>query len=375
VTRVARSLLVLVLLATGAELAVRVARHGWTRAALGAWSPAPAWERLRRLGPDGAPEPLPGGRAAWALMAGEPVVEYRLDGLGLRDAREFGVAPAPGTCRILAIGDAYTFGYGVAARDAYPARLERRLARHGRFEVINAGFPNLNVEQQRRRLATLLPRLHPRVVVATFDWWNVPLEERSAPRPSRWSRRWIVANVEEKGARLGEHVALVHAALGAARRTLTPALFPPSGLARELEPLTLPPEALADRWARTRTALAGMAADARTAGARFAVVVTPLDVQVDPARNALYRDGTLPYPSHGFQDVDYRRARAMPDALRAFAAAADVTLLDLTPAFEAAGGARLFLARDYHLAPPGHRVIARAVERWVLRSGGCGTRA
>jgi hypothetical protein len=238
--------------------------------------------------------------------------------------------------------------------------------------VLNAGFPNLNVEQERRRLATLLPRVRPDVVVVTFDWWNVPLDAPTEPQPPQWSGRWVVANVEEKAARLGEDVALVHAALRVARSALTPSVFPPSGLARELEPLTLPPPTLATRWARTRAAIGGMAADARSADARFVLVVTPLDVQVDRGRNALYLDGTLPYPSHGFRDIDYRRARAMPEALRAFAAQTNLTLVDLTPEFEASGAARLFLARDYHLAPRGHRLVAREVARWIVRSGACG---
>jgi len=369
--RVARAALVLALVLAGGELALRVSRYGWPRAILGAWSPAPEWERLRRLGADGDPELVPGGAAAWSLGPGEPVVRYRLNSLGLREAREVGPRAAPATCRILALGDAYTFGYGVRAPDAYPQRLQRRLVRRGRFEVLNAGFPNLNVEQERRRLAALLPRLHPDVVVVTFDWWNVPLEERTEPKAAKWSRRWVVANVEEKAARVGAHVALADAALRAARRALTPSLFPPSGLARELEPLTLPPDALAGRWERTRAAIAGMAADARAAGARFALVVTPLDLQLDPARNALYRDGVLPYPSHGFGDIDYRQARHMPDALRSFAAGAGLTLLDLTRDFERAGPARLFLARDYHLAPAGHGVVARAVAHWIERDPRC----
>ena len=367
VTRAARIATVLALVLGGGELALRVSRHGFTRAAVGPWSSPPAWERLRRFALNGDPELLPGGAGAWALGPGEPVIRYRLNSLGLREAREVGAAPAPGTRRILALGDAYTFGYGVQARDAYPERLERRLGRHGRFEVVNAGFPNLNVEQERRRLAALLPELHPDVVVVTFDWWNVPLGEEPDARPVKWSRRWVAANVEEKGARLGARLGLADTALRLARHGLTPVLFAPSGLARELEPLTLPSEALAARWARTRVAIAGMAADARAAGARFALVLTPLDLQIDRTRNALYREGALPYPSHGFRDIDYRAAREMPDALRRFAGETGIRLLDLTRDFERAGAGRLFLARDYHLGPGGHRLLARAVARWMER--------
>src|SRR5262249_34532665 len=140
---------------------------------------------------------------------------------------------------------------------------------------------------------------------------------------------------------------------------------PPSGLARELEPLAVPPGAIAARWARVRDAIAGMAADAAREGARLVVVLTPLDVQVDGARGVLYRTGALPYPAHGFLDVDYVGSRAIPDAL----ASVRAPLVDLTPAFRAHRALGLFLARDYHASAAGHRLIAREVARYVLRDG------
>jgi len=350
-----------------AEAGLRLARFGPSRAALGPWSTSPPWERLRRIGPDGAPEPLPGGEAAWSLGAGEPVIRYRLNGQGLRDDREAPPHAPPATCRVLALGDAYTFGYGVPADAAWPRVLERELAHDARVEALNAGFPNLDVEQQEGRLRALLPALHPDIVVATFDWWNVPLDRAAVP-PARWSEAWWLANADEKAARVGAWVGIVHEPLRLLRRSSS--LFPRSGLARELDPLTASPEALRDRWRRTETALRAMAADARAAGARFALVVTPLDVQVDVARNALYRRGQLPYPAHGFVDIDYRASRAMPDALATFAREARMTLIDTTPAF-VAGGAHLFLAGDYHAGADGHAVIARTVAVWFRTTRPC----
>lgn len=356
-----------------AVLVVAAGEVGLRLAGAGAPPGGPAWERLRRLGPDGGVEIVPGGRAAWALAPGQPVVRYELNGLGLRETRELPARAPAGTCRILALGDAYTFGYGVTARDAYPRRLEHALERTGRFEVLNAGFPNLNVEQERRRLDALLPRLRPDLILLSFDWWNVPTDDDGVPpRPRKWSVRWIVANVGEKASWLAARSALADAAWPVVQHALSPAIFPPSGLARELEPLTLPASALAARWDRTTDALRGMAHDAATAGARFAIVLTPLDLQLDRARNALYRRGRLPYPSHGFADVDYVSARAMPDALRTFARTTGIPLVDVTPAFAARGGLRLFLSGDYHVAPAGHRVIAREVARWIRRAHACG---
>lgn len=49
-------------------------------------------------------------------------------------------ASRPAEGLIVALGDSLTEGYGVAARDAYPARLEERLGQLGRpWRVINAG--------------------------------------------------------------------------------------------------------------------------------------------------------------------------------------------------------------------------------------------
>ena len=370
--RIARILFVLLVLALIAEAGLRVSRFGWTREALGPWNAAPPWERLRRFDATGAPDPLPGGAAAWAIAPGEPVIAYRLNALGLREDREVGSHAAPGSCRILAFGDAYTFGYGVPVEQTWPRRLERwGRARGAPLEVLNAGFPNQDSEQQRGRLERLLPRLHPDVVVATFDWWNVPPEERRPERLARWSRGWWLANVEEKAVRAGVRVAIVDETFRVVRHASD--LFPASGLARELEPLSRPPSALEPRWTRTRAALAGMAADARATGADFVLVVTPLDLQVDPARNALYRSERLPYPAHHFADIDYRAAEAMPEALRTFAAAARIPFLDTTPAFAAHGGARLFLASDYHAGAGGQRVFAREVARWLVRTRACAT--
>jgi lysophospholipase L1-like esterase len=369
--RILRIALAVLLLAFAGELGLRIASRGWTRAVFAPWSTAPPWERIRRFGPDGAPEPIPGGDAAWALTRGEPVIRYRLNQFGLREERETTPWPRRDGCRVLAVGDAYTFGYGVAAPDTWPRRVERRLARRGRFEVLNGGFPNLNVEQQRRRLEMLLGHLHPDVVVATFDWWNVPVDDAHDGTAPRWSRAWWMANLDEKAARVAAHAALFDATLRVVRPHLAGIALPVSGLARELEPLMLPRDLLGLRWARTQAALSGMADDAAAAGARFLLVATPLDLQVDARRNGLYRTGRLPYPSQGFADIDYRAARAMPLALARFARDAGIDLVDLTPDFAAHGGGRLFLADDYHAAPAGQARIARAVARWIVGARPC----
>jgi lysophospholipase L1-like esterase len=90
-------------------------------------------------------------------------------------------------------------------------------------------------------------------------------------------------------------------------------------------------------------------------------------VQVSRARNALYRDGRLPYASHGFVDRDYTRDDRHPHALRAWAARRDVPFLDVTTILRRDPDAA-FLDDDYHLSAAGHRAIATALELPVQAS-------
>lgn len=80
-------------------------------------------------------------RPRWDYFDENGCVEYRINSLGLRDD-EFPLTRPDGEYRVLAIGDSFTFGLGVAAQDAWPAALERLLTaeRGSAVQVINAGF-------------------------------------------------------------------------------------------------------------------------------------------------------------------------------------------------------------------------------------------
>ncbi|MEO8225751.1 MAG: SGNH/GDSL hydrolase family protein [Gammaproteobacteria bacterium] len=74
-------------------------------------------------------------------VPGDYDVRVTTNSAGMRGRREYTVEPAPGTWRVLVLGDSFAFGYGVEDDDVVSAVLEdllndRRPAT-GRYEVIN----------------------------------------------------------------------------------------------------------------------------------------------------------------------------------------------------------------------------------------------
>jgi lysophospholipase L1-like esterase len=67
---------------------------------------------------------------------------------------------------ILAMGNSYTFGFGVGDEETWPAVLERRLREAGiERPVLNFASPRLTIEDQIRYLRRALPALKPDIVI------------------------------------------------------------------------------------------------------------------------------------------------------------------------------------------------------------------
>lgn len=130
-------------------------------------------------------------------------VNYTINALGLRD-RELTREKPQGTRRLLLLGDSFTEGNGVEAKDSFPARLQGLVDKAGlpaRWEVINAGegsySPILHYLLLKKHLIDLEPDLvvlnldlsdfHDDVQyakLATFDASGEPLAVRAeTPRP------------------------------------------------------------------------------------------------------------------------------------------------------------------------------------------------
>ena len=101
-------------------------------------------------------------------FAGVPV---HINGLELRDNREYDLEKKPNTFRILALGDSVTFGHGSVYEHTYPYLLEQQLRRWRPdvdWQVWNAAVPGYNTSQELAQLLEVGPRFKPDLVIVGF---------------------------------------------------------------------------------------------------------------------------------------------------------------------------------------------------------------
>ncbi len=88
----------------------------------------------------------------------------RINSMGIRD-REFG-SQKLATIRALAIGDSFTYGWGVNLEDTWCKRLERNLREQGiDIEILNLGRPGSGPREYARLARTAIPLLKPDLVI------------------------------------------------------------------------------------------------------------------------------------------------------------------------------------------------------------------
>lgn len=102
-------------------------------------------------------------------VAGEFNVAVRINAKGLRDV-ERPYAKPPGVIRVLAIGDSFTFGYGVKENERFTNLLQAWLNAHGKrhYEVINAGVPSWGTEDELLFWREEGRKYHPDIVLLCF---------------------------------------------------------------------------------------------------------------------------------------------------------------------------------------------------------------
>jgi len=114
-------------------------------------------------------------------FAGVPV---HINRLGMRDPREYALAKAPNTFRILVLGDSVTFGHGSVYEHTYPYLLEQRLKAWRPdvdWQVMNAAVPGYNTTQELSQLLEIGPTLQPDLVIVGF-YENDVIDNNTPPR-------------------------------------------------------------------------------------------------------------------------------------------------------------------------------------------------
>lgn len=331
-------------------------------------------------------DPLLGGRLRPGFRGRFSSPEYdtrwEINGAGHR-------GPEPGVkvgdrARIVALGDSFTFGYGVESEEAWPARLEAVLARRsgGAIEVVNLGVGGYGAVQEVAWLAERLEAgLGPDLVVLGFYPGNdlsdsvrglaarrareaggapAGAAEAAPPPPSRSlrARRWL-------GRRLHLYSFVSERADALLLRLgLRSVVYP-----EEIEVLRAPePAPVASGWRAVEEALAQLAALARERGFATVVAGIPMRHQVVPGSwervRRWHRDSTGEDLSGVDLDAPQRR-------LAEACGKAGLELIDLAPALRRAlDPARLYFSRDQHLTAAGHeRVAAELAPRLPLPDG------
>jgi len=279
--------------------------------------------------------------------------EVETNSLGMR-GRNVAPEPAPGTWRILVVGDSVAFGEGLPVEKAFPALLEQSLqaATHRPVEVLNGGVEGYNTLSELAFFRQIGVKLHPQTVIVAFnlnDWDQAPALDRRGiltrdPDPRRQP------SLAERSELLG--VARVGLDQALTRLRGSPASVPDE---RGFLPFDLAVSAIRKRFwadpggeglAEVEKGLSGFAAEARERHIQIVVAIIPDGDQLHTDRPDL-RPQT---------------------AVRALCDRYGLPWIDLYPAFHDAPDWPLFF-NIMHPNGIGHEIIARELARYLESAG------
>ncbi|MEM1182008.1 MAG: GDSL-type esterase/lipase family protein [Acidobacteriota bacterium] len=267
--------------------------------------------------------------------AAEFDVEIRIDARGLRSPTPSPDAPVSGgALRLAALGDSFTFGHGVEAREAWPAQLGDELAQ---VVTENLAVTGYGTDQQMLRFEARADELDPDVVVlglfAGNVFRNARYEQLGYAKP-----RFVLEGGE-----------LVLSGVPVPEEPPSPPMSRLWALLSRTAGGVVGHLGYGEAWAVTGAILDRLAADCSERGASFFVVILPKDQMI-------YGSGlrrSLHERMHG-RLHQMLRGRGIP-------------YLDLTEALRdgAAAGDRLYFPADGHWTPAGHRVATAAIADWL----------
>lgn len=321
-----------------------------------------------------------------------------INSLGFRDV-ERSMTKAPGTTRVLALGDSFIEAYTVELEESVTRRAEAIGRSQGcPVEVVNAGVHGYSTDQEALWFLNEGAALQPDVVVV-FTYYNDIIHnvrERywGSPKPLTvvvdgkivttnlplpgWSASREAAGLREKpreaikGSAL-RSLLLERLVVGAPRLYNRLASL---GLWEAWQPEGLPDELRAykttgrgpefeEAWARTRAILKALADGVRQAGAVPVLAHVPAQFEISE------RDWNLTTMKYGLDPDAWDRA-LVRERLMGIAAAGGWAFLDLTRALRAATsvlGGEVYLPYDGHWNPRGHDVAAKALMAFLGEKG------
>jgi len=329
-------------------------------------------------------------------------VLVRTNALGMRD-RPHDPLPAPGTFRIVVLGDSFMEAYQVPLEQSLPYLLQERLASRG-VEVLNLGVGGYGTAQALLALQEDGIRYRPGLVVLAFYAGNdvqnnsylIEAALHGEDEPTTFSRPYARASsldaelewrppdrtrLEPYARRWRERR---HSSLDALRRAVQPAmvanlveqatgrLWSRLGGRDPYDPQLLfgwpflrevsDPDAARlwdEAWTATRRVLIEIDRVSRSAGARFAVLVVPTQFQVDARALAAVQAA---YPDLDFDPLRINRE------LDRFCAEAGIPVLDPTPALareEAAGRPMYYPLEDHHWNAAGQALATELLTEFL----------
>ena len=279
---------------------------------------------------------------------------------------------------VAALGDSFTFGYGVDEAAAWPVRLAGLTGLH----VANLGVNGYGPQSELALLhAEALP-LRPRRILWQFftnDFDDAALfaRWRQSGHPNLYG--WLQGKPDPAAPPLPaaahslrgwlhRHSRLYELIKYALRRGNYAATGAPAvvrvGHTRQLLDLSRVQRwsdfnraEIRAGWELTQAALLAAQAATTTAGAEFAVVLAPSKEETLWSRLPRGEQGRLPDP------------RGNARRVAEFCAAQGIACLDLGPAFVAAAeaGARLYFDGDLHWNAAGHALAAQQIAQWLLK--------
>jgi lysophospholipase L1-like esterase len=278
---------------------------------------------------------LPPNSRSKTIVGDYPV---HTNSLGLRD-REIG-AKAPGSHRILFLGDSVTFGHGQPADAIFVRQLEEIFRRRGQdVQVINAGIFGWSTRQERLFYQEYAAPFGADLVLLGFVLNDIPELKTGIDSPAS-AGSMAALNVVTT-------LAQWTATVGLLKHLYVETFAPQLRAVAAVEQVVRDPDAPEVRRAMdlTMDELLQLATLARERGERFGIVLFPFRFQLEAP------------------DLD-----APQRQLVAFAAQHRIPILDMMPLLRPLPPDRVFMDVD-HFTPEGHAVVAREVAAWIDREG------